>query len=63
MSESGYLPRDHDWQLPALAPAYKSSRLRSPTQPLLVLPTTLSEETGPVFKPEQIGPVDHDFVP
>ena len=62
MSESGYLPRDHDWQPPALAPAYKSSRLRSPTQPLLVLPTTLSEETGPVFKPEQIGPVDHDLI-
>jgi len=45
----GYLPRNRDWHPPALAPEYRSSRLRSPRQPLLSLPTTLSEETGPLF--------------
>jgi protocatechuate 3,4-dioxygenase beta subunit len=41
LEHGGYIPRDRDWQPPALAPEYKSSRLRSPRQPLLSLPTTL----------------------
>jgi protocatechuate 3,4-dioxygenase, beta subunit len=57
-----YIPRDRDWQPPALAPEYRSSRLRSPRQPLLSLPTTLSEETGPVFGHSLLGSQDDDLI-
>lgn len=57
-----FQPRDRDWHPPALAPDYRSSRGRSPREPLLSLPTTLSEETGPVFGHAGIGELDHDLV-
>jgi protocatechuate 3,4-dioxygenase beta subunit len=60
--QGGYLPRNRDWHPPALAPEYRSSRLRSPRQPLLSLPTTLSEETGPVFGHALLGPRDDDLI-
>jgi protocatechuate 3,4-dioxygenase beta subunit len=34
---------------PYLSPDYRSTRLRAPAKPLVVLPETLSERTGPVF--------------
>ena len=58
----GYLPRNRDWHPPALAPEYRSSRLRSPRQPLLSLPTTLSEETGPLFGHALPGTKDDDLI-
>jgi len=42
-------------------PPYVSSVLRSPRQPLVVLPHTLSERTGPVFGHNAISPSDHDL--
>ncbi len=39
-------------QPPHLHPPYKSSVKRAPTQPLIYLPQTLSEITGPTFGPE-----------
>ena len=42
-------------------PPYVSSVLRSPRQPLIVLPRTLSEQTGPVFGHNAIGPSDNDL--
>jgi protocatechuate 3,4-dioxygenase beta subunit len=60
--QGAYLPRDRDWQPPALAPAYRTSVARSPRQPLLVFPTTPSEETGPMFGHSVIGPRDHDLL-
>jgi protocatechuate 3,4-dioxygenase beta subunit len=62
LDHCGYLPRDHNWQPPAFAPDYRSSQLRSPRQALLRLPTTLSEETGPVFGHSLLGPQDHDLI-
>jgi protocatechuate 3,4-dioxygenase beta subunit len=62
IEQGGYIPRDRDWQPPALAPEYRSSRLRSPRQPLLKLPTTLSEESGPVFGHSLLGPQDDDLI-
>lgn len=59
---SGYIPRDRNWQPPALAPAYKTSITRSPQQALIKLPTTLTEESGPVFGHSIIGPHDHDLL-
>lgn len=57
-----YYQRDRDWHPPALTPGYKSSVLRSPQHPLLSLPTTLSEETGPVFGHDVLGPLDNDLI-
>lgn len=43
-----------------LHPPYQSSIRRAPTRPLVFLPHTLSEVTGPVFRGE-LGPGDHDL--
>jgi len=42
-------------------PEYKSTRLRAPDRPLLILPHTLSEITGPVYGHERMGPLDNDL--
>src|SRR5580698_10094198 len=44
-----------------LYPPYRSTRLRAPSQPLILMPQTLSETTGPVFGHADIGPNDHDL--
>ena len=46
---------------PLLYPPYRSTLLRAPKLPLIVLPPRLSELTGPVFGEGQIGPLDHDL--
>jgi protocatechuate 3,4-dioxygenase, beta subunit len=46
---------------PRLAPEYKSTVKRSPTRPLIILPHTLSELTGPVYGHDIIGANDHDL--
>ena len=42
-------------------PPYASSIKRAPTQPLILLPHTLSEMTGPVFGYDALGPTDNDL--
>jgi len=42
-------------------PPYVSSIARSPRSPLLLLPRTLSERTGPVFGHGLVGPGDNDL--
>jgi protocatechuate 3,4-dioxygenase beta subunit len=42
-------------------PPYTSSRLRHPTQPLVYLPQTITERTGPRVGPERVGELDHDL--
>ena len=44
-----------------LTPEYRSSVKRAPDKPLIVLPPTLSEITGPVYGHERMGPLDHDL--
>lgn len=44
-----------------LAPAYKSSIKRAPKKPLVVMPHTLSELTGPVYGHELVQPGDGDL--
>jgi protocatechuate 3,4-dioxygenase, beta subunit len=44
-----------------LSPAYVGTRLRSPRRPLLLLPQTLSELTGPAFGHDALGEHDHDL--
>jgi protocatechuate 3,4-dioxygenase beta subunit len=46
---------------PYLAPAYVATRLRSPTRPLIVLPHSLSELTGPVYGHDCVGENDADL--
>lgn len=46
---------------PYLYPDYVATRLRSPSKPLVVLPHTLSELTGPVFGHENVLPSDADL--
>ena len=59
---SGYVPRDRSWHPPALTPLYKTSVARSPARAPLSFPTTLSEETGPVFNRDILGPRDNDLI-
>ena len=40
---------------------YVGTRLRSPREPLIVIPQTLSEQTGPVFGDRRLGELDHDL--
>jgi protocatechuate 3,4-dioxygenase, beta subunit len=42
-------------------PDYVGTRLRAPKEPLVLLPHTLSELTGPVFGNGAIGELDHDL--
>ncbi len=42
-------------------PGYRSTELRAPKQPLVVLPATLTEITGPLLGEGRIGPLDHDL--
>ena len=42
-------------------PAYVSTRKRSPSKPLVVVPHTVSELTGPLFGHNDVGETDHDL--
>lgn len=44
-----------------LHPEYRSSLKRAPTRPLIILPHSLSERTGPVFGQNSVGVNDHDL--
>jgi protocatechuate 3,4-dioxygenase beta subunit len=46
---------------PLSFPDYASTRLRAPSQPLVVLPHRLTEVTGPLFGDERIRPGDNDL--
>lgn len=55
-------PRDSNTaHAPRLSPAYKSTVLRSPTKPLVIIPHTLSELTGPVYGHETVRENDNDL--
>jgi len=54
--------RDPGGVHPPLAwPAYRSTVLRAPARPLVVLPHTLTEVTGPVFGEDRVTPADADL--
>src|SRR5262249_41536758 len=60
--EAEFHQRDRDIHPPAFTPVYKTSALRSPRIPLWSLQNSLSEVTGPIFSPEELGPLDNDLV-
>jgi protocatechuate 3,4-dioxygenase beta subunit len=57
----GYRRPDGQTQPSYFEPRYIASARRAPTQPLVVLPHTLSEITGPVFRSEDIGRTASDL--
>src|SRR4051794_22418495 len=44
-----------------LSPDYVGTRLRSPRRPLLLLPRTLSDLSGPAFRPDDVQEGDSDL--
>jgi protocatechuate 3,4-dioxygenase beta subunit len=46
---------------PQASPEYRSTALRAPTRPLVLLPHGLTEITGPVFGHERLRPNDDDL--
>ncbi len=61
MAENSYNPRDWSTQPPLIHPDYKSTRLRGPKKPLIPLPNSLSEITGPVYGHDSVDPIDADL--
>jgi protocatechuate 3,4-dioxygenase beta subunit len=43
------------------SPAYRSTALRHPKEPLIVIPQTLTELSGPVYGAGHVGALDHDL--
>ena len=60
--DSEFIQRNRSLHPPALTPNYKTSVLRSPRIPLWSLQNSLSEVTGPTFRREELGPLDHDLI-
>jgi protocatechuate 3,4-dioxygenase beta subunit len=46
---------------PPDSPAYRSTALRHPKQPLVIIPQSLSELSGAVYGDDAVGPLDHDL--
>ncbi|RJG06283.1 protocatechuate 3,4-dioxygenase subunit beta [Noviherbaspirillum cavernae] len=57
-----FLQRDKTVHPPAYTPNYKTSVLRSPKNALISLQNSLSEITGPIFRPDELGPLDNDLI-
>lgn len=60
ITSSPYRPANEDDPHSDYA-GYKSTALRAPKRPLVPIPQTLSEITGPVYGHEMIRPTDHDL--
>ena len=43
------------------SPDYVGTRLRAPKEPLVIIPSTLTELTGPAYGESAIGPLDDDL--
>jgi protocatechuate 3,4-dioxygenase beta subunit len=55
-------PRDRSGHPPAFFEGYRSTHLRAPKQPLLRMPSSPAEDTGPVFGATLIGHRDADLI-
>jgi protocatechuate 3,4-dioxygenase, beta subunit len=58
---NGYRRDDVEVDPPYFHPDYVATRTRAPKRPLVPLPHTLSEVTGPVYGHEAVGQLDHDL--
>ena len=63
MADAGRLiPRDRTAHPAQYDPDYKTAVTRSPNLPLLSMPSTMTEETGPVFGHNTIGALDNNLI-
>jgi protocatechuate 3,4-dioxygenase beta subunit len=63
MTETGPLiHRDRSVHPLPYSPGYKTCMTRAPSLPLLSMPSTITEETGPVFGQNLLGPLDNDLI-
>ena len=62
MTDGALFHRNRNRHPKGLTPEYKTSVVRSPQRALLSMNTTLSEETGPVFGHDILGPLDNDLI-
>ena len=46
---------------PSLSPGYRSTTLRAPSRPLVIIPQTLSEITGPIYGHSDVLPGEADL--
>ncbi len=53
--------RDEGIHPPLDSPEYRSTLLRHPKEPLVYLPHTVADRTGPQLGPDRVGPFDHDL--
>ncbi|MEQ9200122.1 MAG: protocatechuate 3,4-dioxygenase subunit beta, partial [Rhodospirillales bacterium] len=60
-SDPQYSARDWSRMSPYREPGYKSTQLRGPTQPPIVIPQTLSETTGPALGYAAVTQEDADL--
>ena len=58
---SDQYPQDTSVHPPRLAPDYKSTILRAPSEPLIPLSQSLKDLSGPVFGSMSMGTFDHDL--
>jgi protocatechuate 3,4-dioxygenase beta subunit len=61
MPEPASRPAAAGDQPPYLHPAYLATRLRAPDRPLVPLPPTLTEVTGPLLGDGRVAELDHDL--
>jgi protocatechuate 3,4-dioxygenase, beta subunit len=61
MMSSDRYERPRGLHPPLLSPAYRSTILRAPQQPLILLPQNLTEVTGPLLGHERVRPDDNDL--
>lgn len=62
ITNSPYLPRDRAWHPQASTPKYQSTTYRSPNRPLVHLPPSLGDISGPVFGQGSLGELDGDLL-
>ena len=60
-NETASLRPEDKGQPPYLYPDYIATRLRAPKKPLIILPSTLSDTTGPAYGRAPIGDLDNDL--
>ncbi len=60
-NETASLQSEGNGQPPYLYPDYVATRLRAPKKPLIILPRTLSDRTGPAYGHDPIGELDNDL--
>jgi protocatechuate 3,4-dioxygenase beta subunit len=61
MSQNSYRRHAPGHQPPYLHPPYRSTVRRAPSRPLIFLPHTLSEISGPIFRPDTVSETDNDL--